>query len=429
MKRKFYILPVLAFLILMPAQGFAQSNEVKTINDVLTLVLQNNPIVKSAMAKINAAKGNALQAGLKPNPNALVELENFVGNKNYSGVDDAEITVGIQQEIEIAGKRDHRKAVAEHETSITEQEAIANVLSILGEAETLVIKYTVAQERLKLINKRLTLSDQAHDVVKKRVAAAASSDIEHTKVDIEQRTAQIDKSKAQKELEIARSGLERIVGTRLPNLTFDETILKDLPNLPEREALLATVKDIPQSKMLAFNKMRASSTIDLAQAYAVPNPTVGLGVRRFNDTDSNAFLATLSIPIPVFDRNQGNIIKARAELVQAEAEEQSNILILEENAKNVWEQFNVSLIDVKVYQDQIIKDADKAYSQVSEGYSAGRFSFLDLLDAQRTLYDAQESWLNSLLDLHEAKAQADFLMMTHASQIRTTLLLNQGEKK
>ena len=78
---------------------------------------------------------------------------------------------------------------------------------------------------------------------------------------------------------------------------------------------------------------------------------------------------------------------------------------------------------VKRYQDEIIPSALRAYNQASEGYGLGRFSFLELLDAQRTLYEMQEAHLNSLLQFHRAKAQVDFLMSAHAELIQQTISL------
>jgi cobalt-zinc-cadmium efflux system outer membrane protein len=100
---------------------------------------------------------------------------------------------------------------------------------------------------------------------------------------------------------------------------------------------------------------------------------------------------------------------------------------LKQNAESVYAQMLMASRAVKSYEDQIVPSALRAYKQASEGYNLGRFSFLELLDAQRTLYEMQGAMLSSLLKLHNAKAQIDFLMGAHINLIQNNNPIIKGE--
>lgn len=390
----------------------------------LSLALKNNPRLSAALARIEGAEGERLQASLMPNPQAMLEIENFGGEDDQEGFDGAETTLGLEQEIEIAGKRGKRTEVADYGFQITQQQAIAEALSLLAETEYAFMRVAIAKERLALAEKRVSLADETHETVKKRVSAAAASDIQHTKADIEQSAAKLEKSKAEAELAEAKSVLAALLGGS--DLTNVQAGLEGLPALPDRAALLDAVRNTPQARAAEFAKMRATSQLDLARAQGVPNPTFGLGVRRFNENDSTALIAGVSFPLPVFNRNQGSVKAAKAGIIEADAMARQQDLDLQQSAIAAWEKLAAAHKEAEAYQSDMVPSAERAYSQASDGYSAGRFSFLDLLDAQRTLYEVQESRLDSLLSLYEAKAQTDFLMNVHEPLIQNII---QGDTK
>lgn len=385
----------------------------------LSLALKNNPRLSAALARIEGAEGERLQASLIPNPEAVLEIENFGGEDEKEGFDGAEATLGLEQEIEIAGKRSKRTQVANYGLRITQQQAIAEALSLLAETEYAFMRVAIAKKRLALAKKRLSLADETHETVKKRVSAAAASDIQHTKADIEQAAAKLEKSKAEAELTEAQSVLTSLVGT-LDNMQV-QAALKALPALPDRAVLLEAVTNTPQARAAEFARMRATSQLDLARAQGIPNPTFGLGIKRFNDNDSTALVAGVSFPLPVFNRNQGSIKAAKAGIIEADALARQKDLDLRQSAIAALEKLTTAHKEVQSYQNDIVPSAERAYAQASDGYTAGRFSFLDLLDAQRTLYEVQEARLDSLLSLYEAKAQTDFLMNVHEPLIQNII--------
>ncbi len=425
MKKLLYAFALVG-LLYQPTLAEAETLDKQT---ALQRALQNNPSYKAALANIDAHAGSRIQASLSPNPDAVIEIENFAGEDEQDGFDGAEFTIGIEQTIEVGGKRTNRTDIADFDYKISQEEARAQALRLLAETEYAFIRVAVAQKRISLANKRLSLADKTHSIVKKRIGVAKAADIQHTKADIEKASAEVEKRKAKKEMITAQNDLARLLGVMDATSLDVTTDLDILPQLIKLQDLLDTLKNAPQSKAQEFAKMQARSSFDLARSQAIPDPTVGLGVRRFNENDSTALIASISIPIPVFNRNQGEIVKAQADVVKAEAIGQASYLTQEQSAIDAWESLSSAIEETKRYQSEIIPSARKAYNQADEGYSRGAFSFLDLLDAQRTLNEVQEAHLKSILNLYQAKVQAEFLMGTHETLVQNINSSNEGETK
>lgn len=411
-------LVILGLILLQASPAYAEQLSKES---ALAMAIKNNPRISASIARIKNAEGSKNQAALRPNPTAAFEIENFAGTNELEGFNGAEATIGIAQEIEIAGKRKKRTDVASYQLKINQENAIADALSLLAETDYAFMRLAIAQERVKLAEKRLVLADKTHTAVKKRVNAAAASNIQHTKADIEQSSAQLEKNKADAELTESQSALTALLVTQ--ESYEAQAMLDQLPPFPERQILLDAIDRTPQIRAAAFLEMRAHSQLSLVKAQAKPNPTLGLSVRRLNDNDSTALVTGISFPLPVFNKNQGAIQQAKAKVVETAALARSQEINLRQSAINAWTKFAAAHNTAQAYQNDIVPSAERAYEQASKGYKAGRFSFLDLLDAQRTLYEVKEARLDSLLNLYAAKTQTDFLMNTHLALIEQHMIL------
>ena len=419
-------LSIFAVAILFTPQ--ARADNILELEQAYHLVLTQNPQVQSYRARIMAAEGNSLQESLMPNPEAVFEVEDFGGDSPRGGIDSAEYTLGVEQQLEIAGKRSKRERVADLEKQQVSQEALAGIQATLAQTKAAYMRVAIAQERLAFANKRAELADKTHTTVKKRISAAKAADIQHTKADLEVSAAQVEQRKAQNELELAKVVLANLMGLQM----LDQSIAADLtalPDVPEREVIMQALEQTPMSVMSQLSVMRETSALDLARANGVPDPTLGLGVRRFNEDDSTAFLASVSIPITLFDRNQGRVAEAKANLLAAEADQKALRLSLTKQAMELWQTLVSAKEEAQAYQDGLLPSAQKAYAQAEDGFDRGAFSFLDLLDAQRTLFDVQESHLEALASFHENKARLDMLTGVYAQIAATAFNPNTHEKE
>lgn len=419
-------LPVFLILALIMPQTQVKAQEILTLSQAYTNVMARNPKVQSHKARVMAAEGRRLQESLIPNPEVVFEAENFAGDSPRNGIDAAEYTLGAYQQIEIAGKRSKREQVAAIEVQQVSQEALAGIQTTLAQTKAAYMRVAIAQERLSLAEKRTILADKTHTTVKNRINAAKSADIQHTKADIEVSAAEIEKRKAAKELDIAKIELANLMGVAAldADISYD---LTSFPDVPEREALMMALEQTPMSILRQLSVLREKSALDLARANGVADPTFGLGLRRFSEDDGTAFLASISVPINVFDRNQGRITEAKANLLTAESEQQAQRLNLSRQAEELLQMLISAKEEVLVYQDGLLPSAQRAYAQSEEGFDRGAFPFLDLLDAQRTLFDVQKSHLEALASFHKTKSKIDLLTGEYATIANAVFNTNEKE--
>tara|TARA_R110002126_G_scaffold279836_1_gene426905 strand:- start:45973 stop:47268 length:1296 start_codon:yes stop_codon:yes gene_type:complete len=425
-----FILSVLMLMacITLQRQAHAQAESTLTLDGVYRAVLDQNPQIQGYKAKIVAAEGHRAQVSLRPNPQAIFEAENFGGDTPRSGLDAAEYSLGVQQQLEIAGKRSKREQVAMLEKQHMDQQALASIQSVLAQTKSAYMQVAIAQETLRLAKQRVALADQTHQAVKKRINAAKSAEIQHTKADLEVSSARVAERKAEKELRVTKMALANLMGRADlgQNIAAD---LMALPAVPQREVILQAIEQTPMSVMSQIAVMREDAALGLARANGVADPVFGLGVRRFAEGDGTAFLASISIPINVFDRNQGRIAEAKANLRAAQADQTAQRLALERQVMEVWQTLVSVREEVTAYQDGLLPSARKAYSQAEDGFNRGAFSFLDLLDAQRTLFDMQERHLEALAAFHSSTAQIDMLSGAYADMAASALGGNLNKKE
>lgn len=421
-----FVLSVLMMALFIAPQ--AQAENTLTLEDIYQTVLDKNPQIQSHLARIMAAEGNRLQQSLMPNPEAVFEADNFGGDSPRNGIDEVEYTLGVAQKIEISGKRTKREHVANIEKKHVVQEAQGAVQSILAQTNATYMRVAIAQEKLRLAEIRMEIANKTHTAVKERVNAAKSSDIQHTKTDLEVLAAEIEQRNAQKELFVTKIALANLMGlTELDrDITADPTYLADVP---ERNVVLKSVQQAPISVMSQLSVMREDAALSLARANGKADPIFGLGVRRFSEDDSTAFLASVTIPINIFDRNQGRIAEARSNLLAAKSEQTAQRLQLEMRAMEMWQTLISEREELRDYEHSLLPSAQRAFTQAQDGFNKGSFPFLDLLDAQRTLFDTQENYLETLASFHANKTQIDLLTGVYAQISAARLNQNTTNKE
>ena len=270
-----YILPAIAVMVLSIPQSNAQ--DALTLDQAYSVVLSQNPMIQSYQAQYNGAEGNRVQQSLLPNPEASFEVENFAGDEGRSGVDGAELTLGISQKIEIAGKRSNRERVANLEKEQVKQEAIASIQSVLAQTSEAFANIAIAREQLKYAQNRLHVADKMHKAVRVRVNASKAPKIQHTKVDIEQAAAELEKRKAEKDLSLAKTVLANLMG--VSSISQDiQADVSTLPEIPSYDAIASALEQTPMATMSQLSILKQEASLNLERSNAVSDPTVG--VRR-----------------------------------------------------------------------------------------------------------------------------------------------------
>jgi cobalt-zinc-cadmium efflux system outer membrane protein len=148
----------------------------------------------------------------------------------------------------------------------------------------------------------------------------------------------------------------------------------------------------------------------LEKAKRIPDPTISLGVRRFEESDDNAFVAGLSIPLPVFNRNQGGVAEARAELARSTYERDGAVQRLRRMLGTTYAELRAAYQASRTLQEDVLPGAEHAYEAAETGFRAGKFNFLDVLDAERTLFSARRDLLEQQAAYQRARITTDRLV-------------------
>ena len=402
-----------------PPASLPAGGNVISLAVALEKALANSPQLKSAGSAMLASKGERRQAGLLPNPEIGIEAENLAGQGPYKGTDSAELTYGVSQLIEIGGKRSARQSVAGKGYEIASFDYKAARLDLIRNVTAAYADAVAAQEEVKLAEDQQKLAGDVLQTVSKRVAAAAEPLIQKSKAEVALATSEIAFNKATRELEIAKKKLASLWGQDGDGFILDAsdffTIQPPVAPADTAKQLAAT----PDIARLDAELWRAKANLELEQANAIPDPTISVGVRDFRETGDQAFVVGLSLPIPVFNLNQGNIAKARHEVSKSEADKQVSALELSNELIRAAQELQTAYDEAGSLKNTILPAAEKAFSLSREGYQAGKFPYLEVLYAQRTLFEARSQYNASLKNYHTHRAEVERLTAVHSDKIQS----------
>jgi cobalt-zinc-cadmium efflux system outer membrane protein len=372
--------------------------------------MQRNPQLVASGWEVRAGEARTLQAGLPPNPEVGIEVENFAGSGALRGVDSAEITIHLSQLIEVAGKRRKRTRVAALERDLVAWDYEATRVDILTQTTQAFVEVLSTQDRLRLNMELVRLAEQVLHTVAERVKAGKVSPVEETKARVALATSRIALERAQRELEAARKRLVATWGSSTPAFARVEGALEPIAAIPPAERLVERIVQSPDIARWVTEMSQRQAAVDLAAARRVPDPTIEGGFRYLNESNDNAFVMAFSIPLPIFDRNQGGFLEARYLQAKAEAERRAAEVQVRTAMAEAYAILSSAFLEATTLKNEVLPGAQRAFDAASEGYRQGKFGFLDVLDAQRTLFEARGQYIDALAAYHRAVAEVERLI-------------------
>lgn len=254
------------------------------------------------------------------------------------------------------------------------------------------------QERLKLALAGQELAQKVVDAAVKRVVAGKAPPIEETRAKVALATADIEVEQAQRNLLSFRKQLALLWGSPVPVFAKVLGELETFVIIPELDVVETRLQQNPLALRSLKNLEQRQAMLTLEKARRIPDITVNVGVRRYgwdiaNDTTA---LVGLSIPLPIFDRNQGNLMAAQQRINRAVDEQAAMDLQLKTLLTQAYESLIAADRQIILLREDILPGARETFRMASRGYELGRFGFLELLDAQRTLFQNQTLYLQAL---------------------------------
>jgi len=371
-----------------------------SLDQALDAAFSQNPDFAAIGREIGIAEGERRQAGLIPNPELSWEVED-------TRRDTSTTTVTLSQALELGGKRGARIEVAKAGQAIARLELERQRNSLRADVIQAFHAALRAQTALELAQQSQALTERGLRVVEGRVRAGQSSPVEATRAQVQLAQAEAAVRRARTERGVANQVLARLTGSA--EARFDRL---DASNLspgpaPQAEPLLAKVEQTAEWRLAAAQIERGDASLGSEKAQRIPNLTVSLGSQYSREDRERVNVVGLSMPLPLFDRNQGNVLAAARRADQARDLRNAVELRLRSETRSALEQWGTAMGEVQAYDRTILPAAQQAVDTATRGFEMGKFAFLDVLDAQRTLIEARGLYLEALAQATDARAQVE----------------------
>jgi len=389
---------------------YGQTSGELTIEKAVSMAVQNNPELHSLRYEIDALEAAKMQSGLMPNPELGVEAENILGSKDFNGFGNSEITALLSQDILLAGKINKRVKVDELNVTLAEWDYETKRIEIITDIRNVFQNALAVNLLIEKNEELIKVSEEFVANLQRRVDAGKISPAEISRAKIILNSLKIDLNRLQSEYEIYKVELLSLIYQ--PDLKIDSLAgeLKYPVDIPSYDSFLEQLENNPKLKRYESEYAKRTAVANFEESKAIPDLTISAGFRRLNDVNANTFLIGASIALPIFDRNQGAIHEAKIRVDQKKREYESvkNRLTLQLNV--LYKRFMAVRSTAEQLKKESIPQAKEAFKIIKEGNLVGRFAILDVLDAERTLFELQNQYLNIIGEIYSVQTEIEGLI-------------------
>ncbi len=377
-----------------------------TLQSLEAAALQNNPAIAQASASAYKAMGYRDQVGVKPNP-----IVGYNATQLADKQTDQHIAF-VEQDIVTGGKLERNRAVLNQEVQSQLWEVEVQRYRVQTDVRQRFYEALAAQRRLQLATDFRKIALKGVQVAQARVDAKEGSvpevlqaEIQLTQVDVQRRQAEAAFRGAWNQL-MAVTGLG-VMDPGVLDGILPSTVVIDLQSI-KGEALASS----PELEAARARISRAKANVCRQEVQAIPNLSFQLAAGVDNGTDSGLINAQVGLPIPVFNKNHGNISAAHAELNRACQELRRIELAIESRMAGAAQDYESAAAAVEEYQAVILPKAEQTLSLSEEAYEAGEYGFLQVLVARQTYFEANWQFVASQANLAQAEAYLQGLALS-----------------
>jgi cobalt-zinc-cadmium efflux system outer membrane protein len=383
-----------------PAEGL-------TLAALEQLALANNPVVGQAAARVRALRGKCLQVGLKPNP-TVGYLAGEIGDDGAAGQQGG----FVGQQFISAGKLEKNRAVVRAEIERAEQELVAAEQRVRTDIRLSYYRALVAQQRVELATTLVEATGEAVSASEDLLAAEEIPRAALLQTQVEQQNALISLSTAQNELTAAWQQMSAVAGDGdLPPqpLVGNPTLLPN--DLDWQESLSRLTTTRPEIAAAMAELSRSRRALNRACVQAVPDVNTQMSVQYDDATNDTIAGVQVGVPLPLWDRHQGGIRQAQAEITVASQNIDRVALDLKRRLVIAFQEYSNAKTQVETYAVEILPRAEQTFDLVRRGYAAGEVGYLELLTAQRTYAQTNLTYLDALDSLWRSWTRIDGMLL------------------
>lgn len=380
-----------------------------TLERALVLALEHNAELASAAKGYGASEAAISQAGVLPNPVLSAASENLGNTRLREGGDHARV-IALSQLIELGGKREARVKLAQAGRDLAAWDYQTMRADLILAASVAFVDVLAAQQGQALAEESVTLARAFADTVSRRVAAGKTSPVEETKARVSLLSASVEFDQAKRELAAARQRLSSLWNNPAPRFPSAAGDLERMTDLPNHEQLLQRARGNPDLARWEAEIAQRNAATDAAKARSIPDLTVTGGLSQFSQFNDTAFTIGIAIPIPLFDRNQGGTLEAlrlRDKTLEQKRAAENKV---ETQLANAGQRLAAVRTEIETLKADILPGAQSALDATRKGYELGKFGFIDVLDAQRTLSQVRTQYLDALARYHRGVREMERLI-------------------
>lgn len=386
-----------------PRMGRAQENSkgaLVTLEQIEKIAGESNPTLRQAEAEIRAAKARQQQSGLYPNPTVAYTGDEIRGGSVGGGKQG----FFVQQTVVTGGKLGLSRDVFGKDLKLAEMEAEEQKMRVQSAVKMAFLRMLAAQELLDARRDMAAIAQDAAETQRRLMNTGQADETEVLDAEVEAQRMRMSARMQENTLREEWRSLAAVIGQPdLPLTTVAGDLQKGWPEVNEEEAVEAIAKESPAVRIAEAAELRVQSILGRARREAIPDIQVRGGMEYNNELLGSApfpkgweGIAEVAVQIPLFNRNQGNVAAARADIERAGQEKKRISLTLRERAASAVDQYaNARLMAIE-YRDEMLPLAKKAYGVMVEKYGQMLASYPRVLDAQRKLYELQIEYIAAL---------------------------------
>lgn len=379
-----------------------------TLQDAFARAMVDSPAMQAADQARLSAEAGVRQADLAPNPTLDITAENLFGSGLYSGIGRSETTVALSQRLEWGEDRQARTSLAAADITVARANSDIRRKDILFEVELAYLAAQKAEADLAVALERAALAREIVATVERRVEAARDPLMAGAKAQTALVDAEISVDNARRVTEGAKMRLASFWGGNTAFVV--DMAAYGAAAASSSSAQLAS----PELALANAETSRAAAAMAVERARAEQDPTISGGFRYFQETGEVALVVGVSIPLAVYDQNVGAIARAQAETSRLRFEGEALRRNVEREANTARSQIEIARAEVEAIDARLLPAAEQALAYAREGYNAGGFSYLDVLDAQRLVVQARLQRNSALHAFHSARVALTRLTGVHA---------------
>ena len=378
-----------------------------SLRQAVAMAIANHPALAPYSQDFRAADAQTLQAWLPPNPVVGLTVEDAAGTGDYRGLGGTQNTLQLSQLFELGGKRAARVNAAATQRDLVYWDYETKRLEIAAATASSFVDVLAAQRRVAQAKDSFMFAEKFAPAAQKRLDAGRGSPVEVTRAQAAAATAAMTLQLQQGQLAVARKRLSAHWGTLTPQFSSAVGDLDEVRGLPSLAAARERLQRNPQLARRNADLTNREAKLALEQAKARPDLTVSGGLRQYSDSGDAAIVLGFSIPWPRINRNQGAIEEARAQLDKVSDQHAATRAQLNAALAVAYEEMEGARSQITTYRESLLPQVEKGSQLTNEGYDNGRFSYLEVLDAQRSLFEARQQYVEALIRYHKAVAEIE----------------------